>query len=302
MSASAESDVVARFHDVTKRFGEVMALRDFDLDLAPGRVTALLGPNGAGKTTAVRMLLGLTAPSAGSVTVFGGDPRNAGTRTRIGAMLQVAKVPETLRVGEHIRLFQSYYPSPMPYVEVIEAAGLQGLDRSQFGKLSGGQKQRLLFALALCGNASLIVLDEPTVGLDVEARRVLWDRIRRLSDSGRAVLLTTHYLDEADALAHRIVVIARGEIVADGSPAEVKARVSGRRIRCITTLALAMVQGIPGVSSARQSGDATEILAAVAEPVVRELLLRDPTLSGLEVGGAGLEEAFLSLTREKVAV
>ncbi|MDQ6829454.1 MAG: ABC transporter ATP-binding protein [Gemmatimonadota bacterium] len=302
MSGSASAESVARFRDVTKRFDTVTALRDFDLDLEPGRVTALLGPNGAGKTTAVRMLLGLTAPSSGRVTVFGGDPRAASTRTRIGAMLQVAKVPETLRVREHIDLFRSYYPSPMPYAEVVEASGLQGLDGTAFGRLSGGQKQRLLFALALCGNASLIVLDEPTVGLDVEARRVLWDRIRRLSAAGRAVLLTTHYLDEADALAHRIVVIARGEIVADGSPAEVKARVAGRRIRCVTSLALDVVQAIPGVGSVRQAGERTEILAAIAEPVVRELLLGDPALSELEVGGAGLEEAFLSLTREKVEV
>jgi ABC-2 type transport system ATP-binding protein len=291
---------VATLRGVTKRYGDVVALRDVDLDVVPGQITALLGPNGAGKTTAARLLLGLTVPTTGAVRVHGGDPRDALTRTRTGAMLQVAKVPETLRVREHIALFRSYYPSPMPYDEVVAAAGLQGLDGRLYGKLSGGQQQRVLFALATCGDPDLLVLDEPTVGLDVEARRVLWDRIRQLSADGRAILLTTHYLDEADALAHRVVVLARGAIVADGSPVEVKARVAGRRIRCVTALALDEVAAVRGVASARRLGDLTEIATADAEGVLRELLARDATLSGLEVGGAGLEEAFLALTNDRV--
>jgi ABC-2 type transport system ATP-binding protein len=235
------------------------------------------------------------------VYVFGGDPRRVSTRVRIGAMLQVAKVPETLRVREHLEQFRSYYPSPMSLGALVVAAGLGGLEHRLFGTLSGGEKQRLLFALALAGNPPLLMLDEPTVGLDVESRRTLWERIERLRAEGRAVLLTTHYLDEADALAHRIVVMSRGEIVAEGSPSEIKARAAGRRIRCVTSLALDAVRGIAGVQSVRQVGEVTELLASRAEPIVRDLLARDPGLSGLEVTGAGLEEAFLALTSDDAA-
>jgi ABC-2 type transport system ATP-binding protein len=290
------TDPVAALRGVTKRYGAHTALDALDLELAPGRVTALLGPNGAGKTTAVRILLGLAAPDAGEARLFGVDPRKRAARERVGVMLQVGKVPETLRVREHVELFRSYYPAPLPYDDVIVAAGLHGLDARPFGKLSGGEKQRVLFALALCGDPDLLVLDEPTVGLDVEARRAVWAEIRRLREAGRAVLLTTHYLDEADALADRVVVLARGTVVADGSPAAIKARVASRRVRCVTALPLAAVRALPGVQSARALGDATEILCAAAEPVLRELLARDASLSGLEVGGAGLEDAFLAVT------
>ena len=288
-------DEIARFHAVSKRFGDTLALGALDLALAPG-VTALLGPNGAGKTTAVRLLLGLGAPTSGTVTVLGGDPRRPATRARIGAMLQVAKVPETLRVREHVELFRRYYPRPLAVGAVVEAAGLAGLEHRLFGTLSGGERQRVLFALALCGDPDLLVLDEPTVGLDVEARRALWDGVRRLGDAGRAVLLTTHHLDEADALARRIVVLARGAVVADGTPAEVKARVAGRQVRCRTRVPLAEVVALPHVVRARRDGDVTEIATGAAEDVVRALLARDPALADLEVRGAGLEEAFLAVT------
>lgn len=299
-AACDADDSAARLRRVTKRYGEVTALDQVDLSISKGEVTALLGPNGAGKTTAVRLLLGLSRPSSGSVDVFGGDPRTARTRSRIGAMLQVAKVPETLRVREHIELFRAYYPSPMAYGEVIAASALKGLEGRLFGTLSGGEKQRVLFALAICGNPDLLVLDEPTVGLDVESRRSLWERIRELSAGGRAILLTTHYLDEADALSHRIVMIARGHIVADGSPAEVKARVAGRRIRCVTRLAPESVRALSGVGIVRQDGGVTEVLTSAPEDVLRSMLALDPTLTGLEVTGAGLEEAFLALTADRV--
>ncbi|MBC7791231.1 MAG: ABC transporter ATP-binding protein [Anaerolineae bacterium] len=289
----------AELHGVTKRYGDVCALRAIDLAIERGKITALLGPNGAGKTTAVRILLGLVSPNSGTATVFGADPRLTSTRARIGAMLQVSKVPETLRVREHIEVFRSYYPTPMPYPAVIAAAGLDGLDKRLFGTLSGGQRQRVLFALALCGNPDLLMLDEPTVGLDVESRRGLWDAIRRLADEGRAVLLTTHYLDEADALAHRVVVIARGEIVAEGTPSEIKSRVVRRRVRCVTALSLDEVRMIAAGASLRRDGAVTEVLTTKAEDLVRALLVRDPTLAGLDVTGGGLEDAFLALTREE---
>ena len=212
----------ARLTSVSKHYGSTVALRQVDLEINPGELLALLGANGAGKTTAVRLLLGLTAPTSGTVRVFGEDPRVPANRTHTGAMLQVARVPDTLRVLEHVDLFRSYYPAPMPYAEIVEAAGLQGIERKKFGELSGGQKQRVLFALAIAGNPDLLILDEPTVGLDVEARRALWKQIRSFVAGGRSILLTTHYLAEAEALASRVVVINKGSVVASGTPAEIR--------------------------------------------------------------------------------
>ncbi len=290
--------IVASLDGVSKNYGEVRALRNVNFAVRAGEVVALLGPNGAGKTTAVKLLLGLLQPNSGKARVFGGDPTNPQNRIRAGAMLQVGKVPETLRVREHIDLFSSYYPKPMPLEEVLAVAGLEKLRDRKFGDLSGGQRQRTLFALAICGNPDLLFLDEPTVGLDVESRRALWEEIRRLVDRGKTVLLTTHYLEEADALADRIAVINQGAITAEGTPAEIKAQTSGKRIRCVTVLSLSNLLQIPGVTDAKQDREAVEIHAREAEPVVRTLLAADPSLSGLEVTSAGLEEAFLALTQD----
>jgi ABC-2 type transport system ATP-binding protein len=294
---SSES-IVASLEGVNKNYGPVRALRGVDFRVRAGEVVALLGPNGAGKTTAVKLLLGLMPPNIGKVRVFGVDPTNPENRMRTGAMLQVGRVPETLRVHEHIDLFSTYYQKPMRAEEILAAAGLEKLADRKFGDLSGGQRQRVLFALAICGDPDLLFLDEPTVGLDVEARRMLWDEIRRMVDRGKTVLLTTHYLEEADALADRIAVINQGEIIAEGTPAEIKAKTSGKRIRCVTTLNLDVVKQISGVRDVKEDREAFEIQAAAAEPVVRELLLRDAQLSGLEITSAGLEEAFLALTQE----
>jgi ABC-2 type transport system ATP-binding protein len=290
--------VVASLEAVTKNYGEVQALRNVNFTVRAGQVVALLGPNGAGKTTAVKLLLGLLQPTLGKARVFGGDPTNPQNRMRTGAMLQVGRVPETLRVGEHIDLFSSYYPNPMPIENVLAAAGLEKLRDRKFGDLSGGQRQRTLFALAICGNPDLLFLDEPTVGLDVEARRALWNEIRLQVARGKTVLLTTHYLEEADALADRITVINQGSIIAEGTPSEIKAQTSGKRIRCITALNVANLLQIRGVTSVRQDREAVEIHAREAEPVVRELLARDASLTGLEISSAGLEEAFLALTQD----
>jgi ABC-2 type transport system ATP-binding protein len=294
----SQSRTVAKLHSVTKRYGQTTALDDFSLELRAGEVVALLGPNGAGKTTAVRLLLGLISAKQGSVRVLGRDPRDADARTRIGAMLQVSRVPEMLRVREHIDLFRSYYPDPLPVAEVIRIARLEGIAEQMFGKLSGGQKQRVLFGLALCGNPDLIFLDEPTVGMDIESRRALWDQIRSLSAAGKTVLLTTHYLEEADMLANRIVVINKGRLLCEGTPAEIKHRVSGRRIRCITQLDAEFLATLPSVVDVQQDREAVVILAEQPEKVVREMLLRDETLHGLEVSAAALEDAFLALTSE----
>jgi ABC-2 type transport system ATP-binding protein len=289
--------VVASLQGVSKTYGTVHALKNVQLSIRAGELFALLGPNGAGKTTAVKLLLGLASPSAGQVSVFGGNPMRPEVRMRIGAMLQVAKVPETLKVREHLDLFSSYYLNPMPMDEVVAAAGLEQIKNRKFGELSGGQRQRVLFALAICGNPDIIFLDEPTVGLDVEARRMLWEQIRKLVSRGKTILLTTHYLQEADALADRVVVIDKGQIVAEGSPAEIKAQTSGKKIRCVSQLPMDVVRAFPGVLEVKADREAIEITAKNAENVVRELLLRDASLSGLEVTSAGLEEAFLALTQ-----
>ena len=296
--ATTSDLIVASLEGVNKNYGNIKALRGVDFRVRAGEVVALLGPNGAGKTTAVKLLLGLMLPNSGRVRVFGGDPTNPENRMRTGAMLQVGRVPETLRVREHIDLFSTYYPKPMVAADVLAAAGLENLSNRKFGDLSGGQKQRVLFALAICGDPDLLFLDEPTVGLDVEARRMLWDEIRKMVSRGKTVLLTTHYLQEADALADRVAVINQGEIIAQGTPSEIKAKTAGKRIRCITSLSINTLRQIPGVTEVKEDREAVELHAIEAEPIVRELLSRDSQLSGLEVTSAGLEEAFLALTHE----
>src|ERR1700721_2389428 len=250
---TANSDpIVASLENVNKNYGSVRALRGVDFRVRAGELVALLGPNGAGKTPAVKLLLGLMQPNSGRVRVFGGDPTNPENRTRTGAMLQVGRVPETLRVREHIDLFSSYYEKPMSAAEVLAAVGLEKLRDRKFGDLSGGQRQRVLFALAICGDPDLLFLDEPTVGLDVEARRMLWDEIRKMIARGKTVLLTTHYLQEADALADRVAVIHQGEIIAEGTPNEIKAETRGKRIRCITSLSVATLRQMAGVTEVKE--------------------------------------------------
>jgi ABC-2 type transport system ATP-binding protein len=292
---------VASLAGVSKNYDAVKALVSVDFNVRAGEVVALLGPNGAGKTTAVKLLLGLMTPNSGKVQVFGADPTNPDNRLRTGAMLQVGRVPETLRVREHIDLFSTYYCKHLPLADVLAAAGLEKLRDRKFGELSGGQKQRVLFALAICGDPDLIFLDEPTVGLDVEARRMLWDEIRRMVSRGKTVLLTTHYLQEADALADRIAVINQGRIIAEGTPSEIKAQTSGKKIRCITSLSADALRRLPGVREVHEDRNAVEIHAAEAEAIVRELLALDAGLTGLEISSAGLEEAFLALTHDTTA-
>ncbi len=277
--------------------GTHTALRDFSLTLQPGEVVALLGPNGAGKTTAIKLLLGLLTPTEGTARIFGEDPRNTRTRERIGTMLQVARLPETLRCREFLTLFRGYYPNPLPLDSLIDATGLREIEHKEFRQLSGGQKQRLLFALALCGNPDLIFLDEPTLGMDIETRHALWNQVRDLSAQGKTILLTTHYLEEADTLADRIVVMAQGSVIAQGTPTEIKSRVTGRKLRCVTAIPLADLQRVEGVLNAEQLGAATTLTVTSAENVLRHLLVADPTLHSLEVTSPNLEDAFLALTQ-----
>ena len=301
------SPAVATLSHITKRYANgVLALDDLSLTLHRGEIVALLGPNGAGKSTAVKLLMGLSAPTSGAVRIFDADPRHAATRLRTGVMLQVGKAPEMLRVREHINIFRGYYPTPVPYADLVRAAGLEGIESRMFGQLSGGQKQRALFALALAGDPDLVFLDEPTVGLDIEARRGMWAEIRSLAARGKTVLLTTHYLEEADVLANRIVVINKGRVICEGTPAEVKSLGAGtagaitsrtlKIIRCFTDLPKATLLAIPGVTSADLNGNLTSISSTQPERSLRELLALDPNLHSLEVQSPALEDAFLALT------
>jgi len=289
----------AQLASVTQRYGKVTALERIDLAIGSGEVVGLLGPNGAGKTTAIHLLLGLLRPSAGTARTLGHPPWSMAARTRTGAMLQIAKVPDTLTVHEHVELTASYYPRPRPIAETLDLAGLSGVENRLSGRLSGGQKQRLMLALAICGGPDLLFLDEPTAGLDVEARRELWRLIRRLAEAGGTVLLTTHHLEEADALASRIVILDRGRVIAEGTPEQIKRRALGSQIRCTTTTDSATAAGWPGVLNVERSGSALRLSADRAEPVVRRLLALDPQLADLEVRTAGLEEALLALTARK---
>ncbi len=287
---------VAELNSVSHRYGNVTALSDVSLALQRRHVTALLGPNGAGKTTVVRLLTGLTRPTQGQSTLFGGDPRAMTGRRRMGVMLQVSRVPDTLTIQEHLHLFSSYYPSPLPASTVLRLSGLEAVADRRYGKLSGGQQRRAQFALAICGNPELLFLDEPTVGMDVEARRLFWQTVRELAASGRSILLTTHYLEEADVLATRVVVLNRGRIIADGRPDEIKARAAGRQLTCRTQLSQDALSALPGVTRVEAQSGGVRLITTDAEATARELLTRDTTVSGLEIRGAGLEEAFLALT------
>ncbi|MPY86893.1 MAG: ATP-binding cassette domain-containing protein [Luteitalea sp.] len=293
---STAAPPVACLRQTTRRYGDVVALDRVDLALAAGQLTALLGPNGAGKTTAVRLLLGLLRPTSGKAELFGRSPQERAARERVGVMLQISGVPPTLTVREHVHLFSAYYPSPLTLHETLERAGLSEVAHRRFGDLSGGQQQRLMFALAICGNPDALFLDEPTAGLDVEGRRAFWIEIRRLIAHGRSILLTTHYLEEADALADRIVVLHQGRIVADGTPATIKQRTAGRRIRCVTSLPPARLEQLPGVRAIQPDRDGFVLLTTTAETTARALLQLDPTISDLEITTARLEDAFLSLT------
>jgi len=304
---SPSVEAVATLDHVTKRFPNgVIALADLSLTLRRGEVVALLGPNGAGKSTAVKLLMGLSSPTSGSVSIFGADPRNHSARMRTGVMLQVGRAPEMLRVREHIELFRGYYPNPMAFAEIIQVAGLSGIESRFFGQLSGGQKQRVLFALALAGDPDLVFLDEPTVGLDIKSRRSMWAQIELLAARGKTVLLTTHYLEEADSLAQRIVVIDKGRIVCEGTPAEVKSLGSAapgtatggsvKLIRCATAIPTHVLLNIPGVTGATVNGEFTTILTSQAEQTMRELLALDLSLHSIDVQSPKLEDAFLALT------
>jgi len=296
MAMAQHGEVLASLRGVHKHYGAVCALDGVDLQLHAGQVLALLGPNGAGKTTAIGLLLGLLRADAGQVQLFGQHPQQLAARRGIGVMLQAAELPDTLSAAELIRLAASYYPAPRSLAETAALAGAEELLPRRYGKLSGGQQRRVQFALAICGRPRLLFLDEPSVGLDLPARQQLWASVRQLVAEGAAVVLTTHYLEEAERLADRVCVLLRGRIVSDGSVDALRARVVQRRIRCISSLDAATVAAWPGVLQARRDDAWLQLHSDQVENVVRQLLVADPHLSGLEVQAPGLGEAFTELT------
>lgn len=293
--------VLASLRGAHKTFGKVVALDGIDLDVRSGELLAVLGRNGAGKSTAINVLLGALRADAGTVEVLGGTPTDLAVRQRIGVMLQSTELPDTLKVGELLAQVRGYYPNPRSREDCIAMAGLGELLDRRYGKLSGGQQRRVQFALAICGRPRLLFLDEPTTGLDIDARQSLWKAVRALVADGSAVLLTTHYLEEAEALADRVAVIADGRVIASGDVAEIRRRVIQQRIRCITIQPDSAIAEWPNVSSARSIDGRIEVMTSAPEAVVRRLLAGDEELRELEVGRAGLADAFVELTAEVAA-
>jgi ABC-2 type transport system ATP-binding protein len=289
---------VVELDAVTKRYGAVEAVRGISLRIQAGEVVAMLGPNGAGKTTSVGLMLGLRAPTSGSVRLFGLPPTDRRARSRAGVMLQESGTTGVLTPREIVALFGSYYPAPMPVAQALTLAGLTDKADARIGTLSGGQRQRLYFALALCGNPDVLFLDEPTVAMDVEARRAFVGSVHTLAAAGKTVVFTTHYLREAEELARRIVVIDHGVVIADAAPRELMARVAGRRVAFMVPGALTAeaFASLP-VTALDIANGRVRFLTNEPEAVLRALFTRGVELIDLEVVGADLEDAFLSLTR-----
>ncbi|GAA5069608.1 ABC transporter ATP-binding protein [Lysobacter panacisoli] len=295
---NSANTVLARLERAHKSFGRIQALSGVDLEVRGGQMLALLGPNGAGKSTAIGLLLGQDVADAGTASLFGVSPFELRARRRIGVMLQSAGIPDTLKVSELLELTRSYYPQPRSIADCVVLAGLDGLLDRRYRYLSGGQQRRVQFALAICGRPQLLFLDEPTTGLDIQARQTLWRAIRELVDEGCGVLLTTHYLEEAEALADRVAVLDRGRMVAEGTVDQLRNHLAQRRIRCVSALPAERVATWPHVLEARRDAHRLEVVAESAETVVRRLLAEDAALTDLEVQRAGLADAFLELTRD----
>ncbi len=296
-NSTIKPPAAAQLIGVRKAYGKTLALDGVSLALSQGEVLALLGPNGAGKSTVVGLLLGLLEANAGQTQLLGHAPQAIAVRRQSGVMLQSAGIADAATVHELLELTRSYYPAPRPLDECLGIAGLGDIAGRRYGTLSGGQQRRVQFAMAICGAPRVLFLDEPTTGLDIDARQRLWQAIRRLRAEGCAILLTTHYLEEAEALADRVAVLDRGRIVAQGTVDDIRAHVGQRRIVCRTALDAAAVAQWPGVLEARREDARLQLVVEQAEPVLRQLLCADASLADLEVRRAGLGEAFLALTR-----
>ncbi|MFI9454358.1 ABC transporter ATP-binding protein [Amycolatopsis sp. NPDC052450] len=296
-----EQDITAgaavRLSGLRKHYGDVHAVDGVELTIAPGEVVALLGPNGAGKSTTVDMILGLTAPDSGTVTVFGREPGDAVGDGMIGAMLQGGALVEDLTVGETVGMVAALHREPMPVREALRRAGIEDLANRRSTKLSGGQKQRVRFAVALVSDPDLLILDEPTAAMDVGTRREFWKSMYEYTNSGRTVLFATHYLEEAEEFADRVVLMRSGRIVADGSVAQVRALAGGRTIRAVVPAAAEQViAGLPAITGFELRGGRAAISSSDSDVTLRALLTHVPEAHDIEISAVGLEGAFLSLT------
>lgn len=283
--------------DLRKSYGATVAVDGVDLSVRRGEVVALLGPNGAGKSTTIDAVLGLSAPDSGEVRLFGAAPSDAVMHGRVGAMLQTGGLIDHIKVGELVAMMASLYPHPLPVDEVLDRAGIRDIADRRASALSGGQNQRVRFALALVSDPDLMVLDEPTVALDVEARHEFWTVMRGLAERGRTVLFATHYLEEADAFADRIVLMSSGRIVADGPATEIKAVVGRKHVRAtLPGVPVPDLEVLPGVATAWRTGEAITLECTASDDALRALLAAYPAARDIEVTGAGLEQAFRVLT------
>jgi ABC-2 type transport system ATP-binding protein len=299
----APTDAGIHLQGLTKTFsspqGPVHAVRGIDLWVAAGETAALLGPNGAGKSTTIDMMLGLARPDSGTASVFGRSPREAVDAGLVGAMLQTGELIRDLSVRELVAMMAALYPDPMDVDEALALTGLKDIAGQRTQKLSGGQTQRVRFAIAIVCNPDLLILDEPTVAMDVEGRREFWTIMREFASRGKTVLFATHYLEEADANADRAILMAHGRIVADGPTTEIKARVGRRTLRAtLPAVDLFTLAELPGVAAADRHGEAIILSCSDSDQTVRALLERYPQAKDIEIVGAGLEAAFLELTGE----
>ncbi|ETK38106.1 ABC transporter ATP-binding protein [Microbispora sp. ATCC PTA-5024] len=288
------------FTDVTKSYGSVLAVDGLTLEVPAGSTVALLGPNGAGKSTSINMLLGLLRPTSGDIRVFGETPAEAVRHGSIGAMLQEGTLIPELTVAETLEFVRRLYPDPLPLEEILRLADLTDLARRRADKLSGGQTQRVRFALAVAGAPKLLLLDEPTAAMDVESRRSFWDNMRAYAAQGRTILFATHYLEEADENSDRVVVVARGRVVADGTAAEIKASVAGQAVSFrLGDQSVSGLDGLPGITGVELQGGRVTLRTADADATI-DALYRKTTLDvrDLQIHGADLEDAFLALTQE----
>jgi ABC-2 type transport system ATP-binding protein len=279
--------------------GRVQAVREVDFSIDAGQTVALLGPNGAGKSTTIDMLLGLAKPDRGSVSVLGGSPSEAVDQGLVGAMLQTGELIRDLSVRELIAMVASLYSDPLDVDDVLDLAGIRAIADRRTQRLSGGETQRARFAVALVSDPALLVLDEPTAAMDVEGRRGFWTTIRGLTERGKTMLFATHYLDEADSYADRVVLMARGRVVADGPPSHIKAMVGSRTIRAtVAGAGLDELRALPGVTGADRHGDTTVLACSDSDVAIKALLDRYPDASDIEIAGAALEDAFVQLTSD----
>lgn len=289
------NQTIASISHVCKSFDDKLVLSDINLELKEAEVLSVLGPNGAGKTTLINTMLGRLSLDSGDINLFGHAPGSMNVKRQTGAMLQVSGLPDMSTIKEHITLFQSYYAHPMDYEQVMAFCGLKDIENQYSKTLSGGQKQRLLFALAICGNPKLLFLDEPTVGMDITARKSLWEAIETLKSQGTSILLTTHYLEEADQLSDRIVMLNKGKVVREGTPEEIKSQINTKKIRFQSEVDIATLSSLSSVNKVKTYSNSDkyyELESDSAEKTIKEIFDQQIQISDLTIIGAALEDAF----------